>query len=444
MTETTQEHAVDHAAQAPVAVSLDTSTTPGAGGDVPRDLRSMGKIVPGTGQTEQHGFVPDAHGGGIPAQSRAERVSSFDPDDFAVPTGREEDWRFTPIDHLGALMTPASSDSDAATVTVSAPEPVEHSQVGLDGTRSAGAFIPTDRAAAVAFASVPSATLVRIPTDVELSEPVRIAICAQGGLRFNHHLIIDAGRHSSATVLIDHTGSTMHAGNVEVRVGEGAHLTVVSMQQWDDDSVHLGQQDLLVGRDASVKHVAVTLGGRIVRLATNVRFTGTGGNAVLLGAFFADAGQHQEHRSFIDHTEPRCASNVTYKGALQGDGAHSVWVGDVLVRAAAEGTDSYELNRNLVLTDGARADSVPNLEIETGEIIQAAHASATGRFDDLQLFYLQSRGVPEEEARRLVVRGFFADVIHQIGVPDVQDLLMAAIEEELTAAMYTTSPQAAS
>jgi Fe-S cluster assembly protein SufD len=444
MTETTQEHAVDHAATAPAAVSLDTSSTPGAGGDVPRDLRSMGKIVPGTGQSEQHGFLAHAHGPSIPAQSRAERVSSFDPDDFAVPTGREEDWRFTPIDHLGALMSPAPSDRGAATVTVSAPERVEHTEVGLDATRAAGAFVPTDRAAAVAFTSVPSATLVRIPADTELPEPVRVAVRAQGGLRFNHHLVIEAGRHSSAIVLLDHTGSTMHAGNVEVRVGEGAHLTVVSMQRWDDDSVHLGQHDVLVGRDASVKHVAVTLGGRIVRLATNVRFAGPGGNAVLLGAFFADAGQHQEHRSFIDHAEPRCASNVTYKGALQGDGAHSVWVGDVLVRAAAEGTDSYELNRNLVLTDGARADSVPNLEIETGEIIQAAHASATGRFDDLQLFYLQSRGVPEEEARRLVVRGFFADVIHQIGVPDVQDLLMAAIEEELSAAMYTAVPQAAS
>jgi Fe-S cluster assembly protein SufD len=443
MTETTQEHAVDHAATAPAAVSLDTSTTTGAGGDVPRDLSAMGKPRADGGQTAQHGFVSHTHDGVIPAQSRAERVSSFDPDDFPVPTGREEDWRFTPIDHLGALMSPAPSDSGAAIITVSAPDGVEHSEVGLDATRTAGAFVPTDRAAAVAFASVPSATLVRIPADVELSEPVRVAMRAQGG-RFNHHLVIDAGRHSSAIVLVDHTGPSMHAGTVEVRVGEGAHLTVVSMQQWEDDAVHLGQHDVLVGRDASVKHVAVTLGGRIVRLMTNVRFAGPGGNAVLLGAFFADAGQHQEHRSFIDHAEPRCASNVTYKGALQGAGAHTVWVGDVLIRADAGGTDTYELNRNLVLTDGARADSVPNLEIETGEIIQAAHASATGRFDDLQLFYLQSRGVPEEEARRLVVRGFFADVIHQIGVPDVQDLLMAAIEEELTAAMYTTSPQAVS
>jgi Fe-S cluster assembly protein SufD len=437
MTETTQEHAVDHAAAAPAAVSLDTSTTTGAGGDVPRDLSTMGKPAPGSGQSAQHGFVSHTHDG-VPAQSRAERVASFDPDDFPVPTGREEDWRFTPMDHLGALMTPAPGGPEGGTITITAPDAVELAEVSLDTTRTAGAFVPTDRAAAVAFASVTRATLVRIPADAELSEPVRVAMHADGD-RFNHHLVVDAGRHSSAIVLIDHTGSTLHAGNVEVRVGEGAHLTVVSMQQWDDDGVHLGQHDVLVGRDASVKHVAVTLGGKIVRLSTNVRFAGPGGEANLLGAFFADAGQHQEHRSFIDHAEPRCASNVTYKGALQGEDAHSVWVGDVLVRAAAEGTDSYELNRNLVLTDGARADSVPNLEIETGEIIQAAHASATGRFDDLQLFYLQSRGVPEEEARRLVVRGFFADVIHQIGVPDVQDLLMAAIEAELTTAMYTTS-----
>ena len=128
---------------------------------------------------------------------------------------------------------------------------------------------------------------------------------------------------------------------------------------------------------------------------------------------------------------------MTYKGALQGDGAHTVWVGDVLIQAHAEGTDTYELNRNLVLTDGARADSVPNLEIETGEIEGAGHASATGRFDDEQLFYLMARGIPETEARRLVVRGFFAELIQQIGVPEVEARLIAAIEAELEASMTT-------
>ena len=142
-------------------------------------------------------------------------------------------------------------------------------------------------------------------------------------------------------------------------------------------------------------------------------------------------GQHLEHRLFVDHGQPHCRSNVAYKGALQGAGARTVWIGDVLIRSNAVGTNTYELNRNLVLSDGARADSVPNLEIETGEIVGAGHASATGRFDDEQLFYLQARGIPEDEARRLVVRGFFADVIQQIGVDEVEERLLAAIDAEL-------------
>ncbi len=130
---------------------------------------------------------------------------------------------------------------------------------------------------------------------------------------------------------------------------------------------------------------------------------------------------------------PNCRSNVVYKGALQGRDAHTVWIGDVLIQAEAEGTDTYELNRNLLLTEGARADSVPNLEIETGEIVGAGHASATGRFDDEQLFYLQSRGIPEDEARRMVVRAFFTELLQQIGVPDLAERLGLAIEAELSA-----------
>jgi len=218
---------------------------------------------------------------------------------------------------------------------------------------------------------------------------------------------------------------------VDLVAEEGAHVTLVSLQEWDDDAVHLAENAVSLAKDATVKHVVVTLGGELARVNTSARFTGTGGNLELLGLYYTDAGQHQEHRLFVDHAVPNCVSRATYKGALQGEGAHSVWVGDVLIRKEAEGTDTYELNRNLVLTEGARADSVPNLEIETGEIEGAGHASATGRFDDEQLFYLRSRGIPELEARRLVVRGFFAELISQIGVPDVQEELMAAIEAEL-------------
>jgi len=198
--------------------------------------------------------------------------------------------------------------------------------------------------------------------------------------------------------------------------------------------VHAGQHDIVVGRDASVRHVAVSFGGSLVRLTTNVTYAGPGGRAELLGVYFADAGQHLEHRLFVDHAVAHCTSDVTYRGALQGQDAHAVWVGDVLIRAAAEGTNTYEQNRNLVLSEGARVDSIPNLEIETGEIEGAGHASTTGRFDDEQLFYLMARGIPEDEARRLVVFGFFTELINRIGVAGLQERLVSAVERELAAA----------
>jgi len=235
--------------------------------------------------------------------------------------------------------------------------------------------------------------------------------------------------------VLDHVGTGFFSANVECLVGDGASLTFVSLQDWDRDAVHLGHHVVRVGRDASFRGFAITLGGDVVRLAPSITYAGPGGDAELYGLFFADEGQHLEHRVFIDHTQPHCRSRVVYKGALQGAEAHAVWIGDVFIGKDAVGTDTYELNRNLVLTDGARADSVPNLEIETGEVAGAGHASATGRFDDLQLFYLQSRGIAADEARRLVVRGFFAEVIDRIDVPELVDRLVQAVDDELAGAV---------
>jgi len=367
----------------------------------------------------------------VPDQSRAERRTSYDVADFAVPGGREEDWRFTPVDRLGGLFQVEPTDESRLTVEISAPQGVEINQATAGDSVFGSVLRPADRAAAAAWAGAEKATLVTIPKDVELGEPVRITIRAQDRARVNGHLIVDVGRFSKATVVLTHQGSAECAANVELRVGDSADLTFVTLQEWDDDAVHLAQNDALVGRDAKLKHITVTLGGEIVRVSTNVRYAGPGGFAEAIGVYFADAGQHQEHRLFIDHGPPNCVSNVEYKGALQGNGAHTVWIGDVLIRSSAEGTKTYELNRNLILTDGARADSVPNLEIETGEIIGAGHASATGRFDDEQLFYLQARGIPEDQARRLVVRGFFGELIQKIAVPAVRERLTHAIEHEL-------------
>ena len=366
----------------------------------------------------------------VPDQSRAERKTSYAVGDFTVPGGREEAWRFTPVDRLSALFQEAPTQIDQVTVDIQAPGEVTTSLVD---PKAAGVLVPADRAAAVAWAGEPQATLVSIPAEAELAEPVRITITATDLARVNGHLVVDAGHHSKATVVLTHRGSAECGANIEIKVGDGADLTFVTVQEWDDDAHHVTQNDALIGRDARLRHIAVTLGGKVVRVSTNARYSGPGGSFEGLGVYFADAGQHQEHRLFVDHEAPHCHSNVEYKGALQGDTAHTVWVGDVLIRASAEGTDTYELNRNLVLTEGGRADSIPNLEIETGEIVGAGHASATGRFDDEQLFYLQARGIPEDVARRLVVRGFFASIVARIGVPEISDHLMEVIDAELGA-----------
>jgi len=371
----------------------------------------------------------------VPDQSRAERRTSYDVADFPIPGGREEDWRFTPVDRLGALFQVEPTDESRLTVDITAPAGVEISEVTAGDKAFGSVLRPADRASASAWAGAEKATLVTIPNEVELGEPVSITMTGRDSARVNGHLIVDVGRFAKAIVVLSHRGSAQCAANVELRVGDGADLTFVTVQEWDDDAIHLAQNDALIGRDAALKHIVITLGGKIARVCTNVRYDGPGGSLEAIGVCFADAGQHQEHRLFIDHETPNCVSNVEYKGALQGDSAHTVWIGDVLIRASAEGTKTFELNRNLILSDGARADSVPNLEIETGEIVGAGHASATGRFDDEQLFYLQSRGVTEGEARRLVVRGFFAAIVNRIGVVGVQDHLMAAIDRELSMSM---------
>ncbi|MFC5959373.1 Fe-S cluster assembly protein SufD [Streptomyces pratens] len=367
--------------------------------------------------------------------TRMSAPPSFDVADFPVPHGREEEWRFTPLERLRGLHDgTAVATAEGVKIAVEAPEGVRVETVGRDDARLGRTGKPVDRVAAQAYSAFEQASVVTVPKETVLTEPIRIAVHGEGGTAYGHQ-VIELGAFAEAVVVIDHTGDTVLASNVEYVLGDGAKLTVVSVQDWDDKAVHVAQHNALVGRDASFKSVVVTFGGDLVRLHPRVAYAGTGGEAELFGLYFTDAGQHQEHRLLVDHNVPHCKSNAVYKGALQGDAAHAVWIGDVLIQAKAEGTDTYEMNRNLVLTDGARVDSVPNLEIETGEIVGAGHASATGRFDDEQLFYLMARGIPEQDARRLVVRGFFAELVQQIGVPDIEERLIAKIEEELEAAV---------
>jgi Fe-S cluster assembly protein SufD len=358
---------------------------------------------------------------------------SYDLADHPVPTGREEIWRFTPIKRLRGILDGTPSEAHL-TWTTELPEGVTVSQITAEQARELGELAPNDRPSALAVEHAGGAVLVDVPADLELPELDPVVLRLHGESADDlvwGHLVLRVGAHAKATIVLVHTGSARYAATTSVLVGDGAQVNVLTLQDWDDDAVHLGRDAIRVGRDASVRHTAVSFGGDVVRLHANVEYAAPGGEAELLGLYFADAGQHLEHRLFADHNQPKTKSHVVYKGALQGQGAHTVWIGNVLIRKVAEGIETYEENRNLVLTDGCQADSVPNLEIETGEIEGAGHASTTARFDDEQLFYLRSRGVSEAEARRLVLHGFFHDLIRKAGVPSIAEQLTQTVEAEL-------------
>ncbi|MCR1782924.1 Fe-S cluster assembly protein SufD [Nocardioides carbamazepini] len=364
-------------------------------------------------------------------ESHLNPPASYGLADHPVPTGREEVWRFTPIKRLRGIL---DGEASAATLKreTTLPEGVTLSAISAEEAVALGELAPNERPAALAAANADGALLLDIPAETVLAEPVviRLTGATVDDLVWSR-LIYRVGAHAEVTVVLVHEGSARYSAISTFLVGDGAKVNVLSLQDWADDAVHLGRDAIRVGRDASVKHTSISFGGDLVRMHANVEYAGPGGEAELLGLYFADEGQHLEHRLFADHNAPKTKSHVLYKGALQGKGAHTVWIGNVLIRKVAEGIETYEENRNLVLTDGCQADSVPNLEIETGEIEGAGHASATARFDDEQLFYLRSRGVSEKEAQRLVVHGFFNDLIRKVDIPMVEEKLLATVEAEL-------------
>jgi Fe-S cluster assembly protein SufD len=352
------------------------------------------------------------------------------PTNYLTPTGREEAWRFTPLKRLGGLHESTTSVLDRVSIDlVGAPRPgFSISQVSAD---QIAPFSKSDDAVVQRLrAEVKTVTHLKIENEAVISEPIFLKRSAKGETEFSRS-VITVGAHSKATVIVENAGSSILGEEIEIKLEAGAQFTFITLQEWDENAVHLGRHHAIVGRDATFNSITVTIGGSLVRLLPTVEYSDQGGNAELLGLYFATDGQHLEHRVHVEHGIPNGKSRVTYKGILAGEAARTVWIGDVFIRGNAEGTDTYELNKNLLLTDGARADSVPNLEIETGEIVGAGHASTTGRFDDEQLFYLMSRGIPMAEARRLVTRGFFGEIISKIGNEEVEERLMKRVDEQL-------------
>lgn len=380
----------------------------------------------------QHGATAHSDGGWasapVPVQTRSERFSSTDPTQFPDVTGMELEWRLTPVESIRPLIDGAL-DGSRYTAAEQPPVPGTVSWVPMSDDRVGSAGTPEDRAAANAWSSTAEALVIEITGDARTA--VGIDRTGFGAAPRAAHTVITARAGSSGHVVLRSSGPATLAENVEIVLEDGATLTVVSVQEWADDTLHTANHVAQVGRDAHLIHIVVTLGGRVVRLTPAVHLSGEGSRGELYGLYFADGGQHLEQRVYLHHQAAHTTGEVNYKGALQGAGARTVWVGDVLIGPDAHGTDSYEQNRNLVLTEGTRADSIPNLEIQTGDILGAGHASATGRFDDEQLFYLQSRGIAEDEARRLVVVGFLAEILQKVDDEALEKHLLARVIEEL-------------
>lgn len=376
--------------------------------------------------------------------TKGDQFTSFNVEDFPVPRGRDEVWRFIALRNLRGLHNGEFATVVAQKISVTTPAGVTSETISPDDSRLGTAGAPADRVAAQAWDSMPEAQLVTIAPEAQLEQPVEITVTGAGqDVTSFGATSIQVGHHAEATVVLKYVGSGTHADNVEFLLGDGAHLTVIVDADWDSDAVHLSHQIVQMGRDSVLRHNSAVFGGEIVRIVPRVVFSAPGGDAELLGVYFADAGQYFENRLLVDHSVPNCRSRVFYKGALQGQTAESAvegrrspeartcWVGDVLIRKNATNTDTYETNNNLILSDGARADAIPNLEIQTGEIVGAGHAATVGRFDDLEVFYLMSRGIPAAEARRLIIRGFFSEVISRIPVESLREDLESRVTDEL-------------
>lgn len=364
------------------------------------------------------------------------RFTSTKLEDFPLPSGREEAWRFTPIERIESLLK-NNLDGGNATYRLEEKtlEPHVLSRQGactfeLVSTKPPKPLYgqPFDRASVVGWNNIRQTLEVNI--EGNSADPVFLDIKAEEENQVGHVRIV-AHENSVATLVLRHTGCGTLNETVEIQTRRNANLRVLTLQEWDDKAKHVATHQVMLGEGSTLKHGVITLGGETVRICSGVTLPEQRVDINMLGLYFTDAGIHHEHRLFIDHIAKDSKSRVTYKGALQGRDAHAVWVGDVGIGPVAYGTDSYEQNRNLVLGKGPRVNSVPNLEIHNGQIAGAGHASATGRFDDEQLFYLMSRGIAPAEAKRLVVKAFFAELLSELEVKELTGHVLKLVDARL-------------
>ena len=293
---------------------------------------------------------------------------------------------------------------------------------------------PADVLGELSTAFMADGVLVHVPPGVVVDRPVVVLhrVDAEAGAVFPR-LVVQAEEQAGLTVL-DHVSSppgvrALVGPVVELDVADAANVAYLGVQQLGDTVWQVGSQASRVGRDATLTSSMVALGGDYARVRTDSRLVGQGGTSNLLAVYFGDGSQMHDFRTMQDHEGPKTTSDLLFKGAVE-DASHSVYTGLIRVRKGAAGTNAFQTNRNLVLSEGAHADSVPNLEIEENDV-RCSHASAVGPIEDDHRYYLEARGVPPEVAARLIVLGFFDEVIERTPIPGLRPPLRRAVAEKL-------------
>ena len=277
-------------------------------------------------------------------------------------------------------------------------------------------------------------TFVLVPDGVKVELPIQALtyLDADGAAVFPHTLLV-VGDGAEVTFIDRYVSPDLDRAFsdaiVEIHVGDGANVRYVSIQEWGEGVTHLGIQRARVGRDATLRTLNIGFGASLARAETETVLAAPGGFSEMLGVFFADGDQHFDHRTLQDHVAPNCTSDLLYKGALR-DRSRAVYSGWVHVRPDAQKTNAMQTSRNIVLSEHAKADAIPNLEIEANDV-RCGHAASVGPVDEDAIFYLTSRGIPRAEAERLIVSGFFQEVLDRVAIEEVRTDAERAIQDEL-------------
>jgi len=396
---------------------------------------------------DQHAFDDAAFDGLPPAPDfvRSLRKAAFEGfRSLPIPSQETEEWRYTDLSAFDLdfvarpprhALTTSNQPLDGTGVVFCDLDRAAEEHPDLV-ERTLHALVPIDRTKFTALHAAfrTGGTFLYVPRDVRIELPLQSATSLHdhGAAVFPHTVVV--AEEGADVTLIDRyvspdLPSAFSDAIAEIYVGDGAHVRYASIQEWGLGVTHLGVQRARVGRDAEFRSLAVGFGASLARAEAETVLAGTGGFSEMLGVFFADGTQHFDHRSVQDHEAPHCTSDLLYKGALR-DASRAVYSGWVHVRPGAQKTDAMQTSRNIVLSEHAKADAIPNLEIEANDV-RCGHAASVGPVEEETLFYLESRGIPRAEAERLIVTGFFQEVLDRVALQEVRRNAELAIQEEL-------------